>query len=86
MLIISLFSICMGELYGLFATFVPEWLYGSPNLDGSSALYFWIYLGSNILWAIIPILLTVHSSVEISKAFQTAKDLDRKKPQPQTIG
>jgi hypothetical protein len=78
--------ICMGELYGLFATFVPEWLYQSPNLDASTFLYSWIYLGSNVPWAIIPLILTAQSTVEICKSFQRSKDFDRKRPQPQTSG
>jgi hypothetical protein len=85
-LLTSFFSICMGELYGLFATFVPEWLYQSPNLDASTFLYSWIYLGSNVPWAIIPLILTAQSTAEICKSFQRSKDFDRKRPQPQTSG
>ncbi len=57
-------------MYGLYETFVPEWIYGSPNLDGSSFLYFWIYLGSNIPWLVIPLLLIAQSAYEISMAFK----------------
>ena len=32
------------ELYGGWMTFCPEWLTGSPNLDTSNVLYFWVYL------------------------------------------
>lgn len=32
------------ELYGGWMTFCPEWLTGSPNLDTSNPLYFWVYL------------------------------------------
>jgi hypothetical protein len=62
--------ICLGEVYGLYETFVPEWIYGSPNLDGSSFLYFWIYLGSNLPWLVIPLLLIAQSAYEISMAFK----------------
>lgn len=36
-------------------TFAPEWLTGSPNLDGSNFMYFWVYLMfMNLLWVFIP--------------------------------
>ena len=31
--------LAVGELYGGFMTFAPEWLTGSPNLDTSNVLY-----------------------------------------------
>ena len=34
--------ICTAELYGGWMTFAPEWLEGSPNLDGSSFTLFWV--------------------------------------------
>ena len=30
--------------YDSWMTFCPEWLTGSPNLDTSNALFFWVYL------------------------------------------
>jgi len=68
------FIISFGELYGLFMTFVPEWLYGSPNLDGSTFLYYWVYLGSNIPWLIIPGYLTFQSMVEMANALELVKN------------
>jgi hypothetical protein len=32
------------ELYGGFITFGPEWIEGSPNLDSSHPISFWVYL------------------------------------------
>jgi hypothetical protein len=50
------------ELYGGFMTFCPEWLTGSPALDTSNVLYFWVYLFfMNVLWVIIPIWLMYDS-------------------------
>ena len=38
-----------------FMTFAPEWLSGSPNLDCSNFLYFWVYLMFlNLLWVFVP--------------------------------
>lgn len=36
--------LCTAELYGDFMTFVPEWLVGSPSLNGSNPLFLWVYL------------------------------------------
>jgi hypothetical protein len=45
-----------GELYGGWMTFAPEWLCGSPNLDGSNWMYLWVYLVffNAGLWVVIP--------------------------------
>jgi hypothetical protein len=45
-----------GELYGGWMTFAPEWLSGSPNLDGSNWMYLWLYLVffNAGLWVLIP--------------------------------
>jgi len=34
--------ICTCELYGGWMTFCPEWVDGSPNLDGSDAILLWV--------------------------------------------
>jgi hypothetical protein len=48
--------IATGELYGGFMTFAPEWLTGSPNLDTSNFLKFWVYLVLlNGIWVIFPL-------------------------------
>lgn len=61
--------ICVAELYGGWVTFAPEWVEGSPNLDGSSFVLFWIYLVfMNGLWVVIPLLLLWDSWSRISNA------------------
>lgn len=48
--------LAVGELYGGFMTFVPEWLIGSPMLITSNWVYKWLYLFFfNMLWVIIPV-------------------------------
>jgi len=43
--------ICVAELYGGWMTFCPEWVDGSPNLNGSDPILLWIYLVfMNGLW------------------------------------
>lgn len=34
--------ICVSELYGGWMTFAPEWVDGSPNLDGSDFVLLWV--------------------------------------------
>lgn len=34
--------ICVAELYGGWMTFCPEWIQGSPNLNGSDPVLFWV--------------------------------------------
>lgn len=34
--------ICTCELYGGWMTFAPEWIEGSPNLDGSTFTLLWV--------------------------------------------
>ncbi|KAI9659561.1 MAG: hypothetical protein M1821_001820 [Bathelium mastoideum] len=47
--------LAVGELYGGFMTFAPEWLSGNTNLDGSNFMYMWVYLVFfNMLWVFIP--------------------------------
>lgn len=59
--------ICTAELYGGWMTFAPEWLDGSPNLDGSSFSLFWIYLVfMNGLWVVLPLLLLWDSFARLS--------------------
>jgi hypothetical protein len=50
--------ICVSELYGGWMTFAPEWIEGSPNLNGSDPILLWVYLVfMNGLWVVIPLLL-----------------------------
>lgn len=59
--------ICVAELYGGWMTFAPEWIEGSPNLDGSSFELFWIYLVfMNGLWVLVPLILLWDSCSRIS--------------------
>ncbi|EME26425.1 uncharacterized protein Gasu_59150 [Galdieria sulphuraria] len=59
--------LCVGELYGGWMTFGPDWL--TSFVTGSSELnphkhwiHFWIYLVfANIVWVVIPVLLTWES-------------------------
>lgn len=47
--------VAVGEIYGGFMTFAPEWLSGNPNLDTSNFMYLWLYLFFfNMLWVWIP--------------------------------
>jgi len=49
--------ICVAELYGGWMTFAPEWLDGSPSLDGSNFILLWIYLVfMNGLWVVLPLI------------------------------
>jgi hypothetical protein len=48
--------LAVGELYGGFMTFAPEWLTGSQNLDTSNWMYTWVYLFFfNTLWVWFPL-------------------------------
>lgn len=58
--------ICTAELYGGWMTFVPEWIDGSPNLNGSSFELLWIYLVfMNGLWVLVPLILLWESFSKI---------------------
>jgi hypothetical protein len=49
-------------------TFAPEWLDGSPNLNGSSFSLLWIYLVfMNGLWVVVPALLLWESFSRLSQ-------------------
>ena len=49
-----------------FMTFAPEWVEGSPNLDGSSFTLLWIYLVfMNGLWVLVPGILLWDSAAVI---------------------
>eukprot|EP01034_Spumella_vulgaris_P030276 gene30276-37464_t len=61
--------ICVAELYGGWMTFAPEWIEGSPNLNGSDFNLLWIYLVfMNGLWVVVPALLLWDSCARISHA------------------
>lgn len=61
--------ICTAELYGGWMTFCPEWVQGSPNLNGQDPILLWIYLVfMNGLWVVIPGLLLWDSFVRLSFA------------------
>ncbi|KAJ6263690.1 hypothetical protein Dda_2259 [Drechslerella dactyloides] len=47
--------VAVGEIYGGWMTFAPEWLTGSQALDTSNFMYTWVYLFFfNMLWVWIP--------------------------------
>jgi hypothetical protein len=73
--------ICTAELYGGWMTFAPEWVEGSPNLNGQDPVLLWIYLVfMNGLWVVVPALLLWDSFVRLTYAADLAsgarKDLD----------
>ncbi len=60
--------VAVSELYGVFMSFTPEWLTGSPNLDTSNFLTLWIYLVFfNGLWVAFPsyVLWDVHRAFKM---------------------
>lgn len=60
--------ICVAELYGGWMTFAPEWLDGSPNLNGSDFSLLWIYLVfMNGLWVVVPLLLLWDAAAKINQ-------------------
>jgi len=67
------------ELYGGWMTFCPEWLTGSPSLNTSNPLFFWVYLiFMNTIWVIIPVWLMYDSYTHIAVSLRGAQT---KKPQ-----
>jgi hypothetical protein len=72
----------LGELYGNWMTFGPEWLnqymLGKTELDPlGNWVHKWIYLFfANIVWVIIPILLLVESTRTITAACAQARAQD----------
>lgn len=72
-------TLCVCELYGGWMTFFPDWLMGSPNLNTSSWLYFWVYLVFfNSVWVLIPGLLLWQSWVELKKMYHKGNSLGKK--------
>ena len=66
--------ICTAELYGGWMTFGPEWIDGSPHLDGSDWILLWIYLVfMNGLWVVVPVVLLWDSIAQISFACDRSK-------------
>jgi len=62
------------ELYGGWMTFCPEWLTGSPNLDTSNPLYFWVYLMfMNVIWVVVPFWLVYESYGHIANSMRVAQ-------------
>ena len=58
-----------------FMTFAPEWLTGSPNLDTSNFMYFWVYLiFFNTLWVWFPLWILLEAYQNINKAFVQKSD------------
>ncbi|EPS45416.1 hypothetical protein H072_652 [Dactylellina haptotyla CBS 200.50] len=66
--------VAVGEIYGGWMTFAPEWLTGSMALETSNFMYKWVYLFFfNMLWVWVPGWLCWVSYVEISKSLKLAK-------------
>lgn len=62
------------ELYGGIMTFLPDWIQGSPNLNGSTFRYLWIYLVfMNGLWVIVPALLLWDGVAHINAAVSASR-------------
>eukprot|EP00698_Gefionella_okellyi_P018704 TRINITY_DN5643_c0_g1_i3.p1 TRINITY_DN5643_c0_g1~~TRINITY_DN5643_c0_g1_i3.p1 ORF type:complete len:214 (+),score=18.56 TRINITY_DN5643_c0_g1_i3:109-750(+) len=67
-------GISLGELYGGWMTFAPEWFTGSVYLNTSTFKFTWIYLFfMNTVWVWIPLVLSVDSVVQIIRACDQAK-------------
>ncbi|KAM5437144.1 hypothetical protein MferCBS31731_005560 [Microsporum ferrugineum] len=65
--------LAVGELYGGFMTFGPEWFSGSVGLETSDPVYYWLYLVFfNVLWVIVPLWVLSVAFGEIKVAFTTA--------------
>ncbi|KAK6352895.1 hypothetical protein TWF696_004896 [Orbilia brochopaga] len=74
--------VAVGEIYGGWMTFAPEWLTGSQALDTSNFMYTWVYLFFfNTLWVWIPGWLCWISYREIAAGLKAgrATKVERKK-------
>ncbi len=61
------FALSVGELYGGWVTFAPEWLTGSKNLETSNPVNLIVYLAfSNGVWVVIPLLLAAQAWQKMS--------------------
>ncbi|KAF2235815.1 Emopamil-binding protein [Viridothelium virens] len=66
--------LAVGELYGGFMTFAPEWLSGNTNLDGSNFMFMWVYLFFfNMLWVFIPFWILYEAYGTLGRAMITRK-------------
>ncbi|PYH95252.1 EBP-domain-containing protein [Aspergillus ellipticus CBS 707.79] len=62
------------ELYGGFMTFVPEWLTGSPALNTSSVVYWFLYLFFfNFTWVLFPAWVLWQAYKEIKASFSRSE-------------
>jgi hypothetical protein len=74
-------AICVAELYGGWMTFCPEWVEGSPNLDGSTFALLWIYLVfMNGLWVVVPAVLLWDSWSRITNACSFQANINQRFP------
>jgi hypothetical protein len=44
--------ICACELYGGWMTFAPEWVEGSPNLNGTDPILLWVCIDTEMLCSV----------------------------------
>jgi len=66
--------LCTAELYGGWMTFCPEWLIGSPALNTSNVLHFWVYLVfMNVLWVVLPVWLMFDAYTHIARSLRVAQ-------------
>ncbi|GAA6035415.1 hypothetical protein JCM8097_000244 [Rhodosporidiobolus ruineniae] len=64
----------VGELYGGWLTFGPEWISGSPSLNTSHWMYTYLYLFFfNFLWVIIPLVLLYNVYVDLLPALRAVE-------------
>jgi len=67
-------AIAVGELYGGWMTFMPEWLTGSSQLETSHPVYLWLYLVFfNSLWVALPVWVLWEAAYEFRAAFIAAE-------------
>ena len=72
--------LCVGELYGGFMTFSPEWLTGSKGLTTDDPLLLWVYLVFfNMLWVVIPLALLKQSYVYLCGALRESQQVRKTK-------
>jgi len=72
--------LCTAELYGGWMTFCPEWLIGSPALNTSNALHFWVYLVfMNVLWVALPVWLMFDAYTHITRSLRAVQTGSQRK-------
>ncbi|KAK2839160.1 hypothetical protein FQN49_006416 [Arthroderma sp. PD_2] len=66
-------GLAVGELYGGFMTFGPEWFSGNSALETGDPVYLWLYLVFfNVLWVLVPLWILYVAWGEIRAVFMAA--------------